>query len=111
MSSIFVINRTDKKLKDGYAGVFYEFLPNQVVEVPLEVAQHVFGYGIDNKEPFLARLGWVKTANELDEGLERLSKWELLTEKPKKNDSLSPIVEPVPLRPVRAAGGKVLSAA
>jgi len=111
MSTIFVINRTDKKLKDGYAGVFYEFLPNQIVEVPVEVAVHVFGYGIDNKEPYLARLGWVKTANDLEEGVERLSKWEFHIEKPKKNDSLSPIVEPVPLRPVKAHGGKVLSAA
>jgi len=109
MSNIFVTNHSDKLYKDGYGGVFYEFVPSKTVEVPVEVARHIFGYGENNKEPYLARLGWITTSNDLDKGLEILSKWELSTEPPKKNQSLSPLVERVPL-PIKKAGGKVLQA-
>jgi hypothetical protein len=109
MSNIFVTNHTDKTHKDGYGGVFYVFEPNKTVEIPVEVARHIFGYEVDNKEPYLARLGWMITSNDLDKALEHLSKWELSTESPKKNQSLSPLVERVPL-PVKKAGGKVLQA-
>jgi hypothetical protein len=111
MSVIFVTNNSDKVWKDGYAGKFYTFGKGETVEIPIEVATHVFGYGDDNKEPYLARLGWITTANDLDKGLELLSKWELSTEPPKKNQSLSPLVERVPLEVVKSRGGKVLSAA
>ena len=111
MSVIFVTNNSDKVWKDGYAGKIYTFGKGETVEVPIEVAKHVFGYGDDNKEPYLARLGWITTSNDLDKGLELLSKWELSTEPPKKNQSLSPLVERVPLEVVKPRGGKVLSAA
>jgi hypothetical protein len=111
MSVIFVTNNSDKVWKDGYAGKFYTFGKGETVEIPIEVATHVFGYGDDNKEPYLARLGWITTANDLEKGLELLSKWELSTEPPKKNQSLSPLVERVPLEVVKSRGGKVLSAA
>ena len=52
MSNIFVTNRSDKKLKDGYAGVFYSFPKDETVEIPEDVARHIFGYGDDNKEPY-----------------------------------------------------------
>ena len=53
----------------------------------------------------------IKTANDLDDGLDRMSKWQFADQLPKKNDSLSPIVERVPLEVVKPRGGKVLSAA
>lgn len=111
MINIFVTNNSDKVLKDGYAGKFYTFGKGETVEVPIEVAKHVFGYGDENKEPYLARLGWIKTANDLDDGLDRMAKWQFTDQPPKKNDSLSPIVERVPLEVVKPRGGKVLSAA
>ena len=110
MSTIFVTNNSDKKLTDGYAGVFYEFKKGETVEIPLDVARHVFGYGEDDKEPYLARLGWVISRNDLEKGLEILSQWEFSTEAPKKNQSLSPLVERVPLPTSRKGGGKVLQA-
>jgi hypothetical protein len=109
MSNIFVTNHTEKSHKDGYGGVFYEFEPNKTVEIPDDVACHIFGYGEKNKEPYLARLGWIVTSNDLSKGLEILAKWEFSTEPPKKNQSLSPLVERVPL-PIKKAGGKVLQA-
>ena len=110
MSNIFVTNNSDQDLKDGFGGVFYEFKPGSTVEIPEEFATHIFGYKEDDKMKYLARLGWVKTTNELKEGLERLSKWELSTEPPKKNQSLSPLVERVPLPSSKKAGGKILQA-
>ena len=111
MSNIFVTNNSDQDLKDGFGGVFYEFKPGSTVEIPEEFATHIFGYKEQDKMKYLARLGWVKTTNELKEGLERLSKWELSTEPPKKNQSLSPLVERVPLPSSKRAGGKILSVA
>jgi hypothetical protein len=110
MSNIFVTNNSDQDLKDGFGGVFYEFKPGTTVEIPEEFATHIFGYKEQDKMKYLARLGWVKTTNELKEGLERLSKWELSTEPPKKNQSLSPLVERVPLPSSKKAGGKILQA-
>jgi hypothetical protein len=111
MTSIFVTNGTEKKLVDGFGGVKYEFKPGETVEVPIEVAKHVFGYGYEDKEPFLARLGWIKTTNDLEEGFILLSKWTFSDKPPQKNQSLSPLVERVPLQVVKSAKGKVLSVA
>jgi hypothetical protein len=111
MTSIFVTNGTEKKLIDGFAGVKYEFKPGETIEVSIEVAKHVFGYGYEDKEPYLARLGWIKTTNDLEDGLLLLSKWSFSDQAPKKNQSLSPLVEQVPLQIVKSAKGKVLSVA
>ena len=108
---IYVTNHTQEPLKDGFGGVFYDFLPGTTVEVPEDVAKHIFGYNDPDKAPYLARLGWVKNTSEMQAGLERLAKWELSTQPPKKNQSLSPLVERVPLPSNKRAGGKVLSVA
>jgi hypothetical protein len=111
MSNIFVTNNSDQDLKDGFGGVFYDFKKGSTVEIPEDVARHIFGYGDDDKQPYLARLGWAKTSNDLQEGLDRLAKWDLSTQPPEKNQSLSPLVERVPLPSQKRAGGKVLSVA
>ena len=110
MSNIFVTNNSDVKLKDGYAGIFYEFKPGTTVEIPVETAKHIFGYEDQDKTPYLARLGWLKNSSEVDKALELLAKWELSSEPPKKNQSLSPLVEKVPLPSEKKVGGKVLHA-
>ena len=52
--------------------------------VPLEVARHVFGYGMDNRVPVLARLGWAVTSNDVAKGLERLNRFVISDEEPKQ---------------------------
>lgn len=111
MSTIFVTNNSDKKLQDGYVGVKYEFAPGDTVEIPVEAARHIFGYGIEDKQSNLVRLGWMKTQEDRDAGLERLALWDLSDQAPVKNQSLSPLVERVPLTSVKKLGGKVLNAA
>ena len=88
-----------------------EFKPGTTVEIPVETAKHIFGYEDQDKIPYLARLGWLKNSSEVDKALELLAKWELSSEPPKKNQSLSPLVERVPLPSQKKAGGKILSVA
>ena len=82
MSSVWVTNTTDQALEDGWAGNRYRFLPNQPLELPADAAQHIFGHGVDDKEPFLARLGWIKTTNDLPKGLERLEHFKITDQEP-----------------------------
>ena len=111
MSTIFVTNNSDTKLNDGYAGVFYEFLPGKTVEISEEVAHHIFGYGEDNKIPYLTRLGWLVSANDVEKAHAILAKWDISAQAPKKNQSLSPLVEKVPLPSEKKVGGKLLTVA
>ena len=105
--TVFVTNRSETALTDGYGGIFYEFLKGKPVEVPVHVAKHVFGYGAENKEPYLARLGWIRSHSDLDSGIEKLSKFEITTQQAQQDRSLPSAVSVVPLRVEKHAGGKV----
>ena len=105
--TVFVTNRSDTVLRDGYGGVFYEFVKDKPVEIPLHVAQHVFGYGNPNKEHFLARLGWIKSHADLQTGLELLARFDISEQQPEQNRSLPSAVSVVPLRIEKSVGGKV----
>jgi hypothetical protein len=110
MTTIYVTNNSDISLVDGWDGVQYTFKPGSTVEIPLSIAKHIFGYGDEHKEPYLARLGWIKSKNDLQDGLSILAKWDLSTEAPKKDRVLSPVVERVPLPVEKQVRGKVLTA-
>ena len=104
---VFVTNRSTTVLRDGYGGVFFDFQKDKTVEVPLHVAQHVFGYGKPDKEPFLARLGWIKSHADLQAGLELLAQFDISEQQPEQNRSLPSAVSVVPLRVEKSVGGKV----
>ena len=105
--TVFVTNRSNTVLRDGYGGVFYDFVKDQTVEIPLHVAQHVFGYGKPDKEPFLSRLGWIKSHADLKTGLELLAQFDISEQQPEQNRSLPSAVSVVPLRIEKSVGGKV----
>lgn len=44
-----VTNRNACLIKDKYGGVEYKFPPGETVQVAAEVAEHIFGYGLDEK--------------------------------------------------------------
>ena len=109
MANVFVTNNSSKLLKDGFAGVFYEFKPNETVEIPSEAAHHIFGYGEKDKAHYVTRLGWSVSQNDLEEAINRLNtEWVISVEPPKPNHVLSPVVDQVPSP--RRVRGKVLSA-
>jgi len=103
--TVFVTNRGSIQLTDGYDGVRYEFKKNVPVELPLHVATHIFGYRDSDKEPYLARLGWIRSKSELDKGLEKLAEFEISDSKP-QDHSLPSVGGVVPLRVEKHAGGK-----
>jgi hypothetical protein len=87
MPSVWVTNTTDEALEDGWAGNRYRFSPNQSLEVPHEAAQHIFGWEIEDKVPFLSRLGWVKTSNDVPNGMKRLDAFKISAEPPEQKSS------------------------
>ena len=106
MSNVWVLNTTDELLRDGYDGKFYDFAPNRWVEVPDFVATHVFGDQQANKEPYLIRLGWTKTSNDLPQAYERLSKFVISSQPPQTTTNPSPVVGRIPPSSEKREGGK-----
>ena len=112
MTTVYVTNKWDKPLVDEYAFKPYTFPVNESVEIPVEVARHIFGYGSENKESVLARLGFARTKNDIPAGLEILEKFSITESKPVQDRSLSPAIDQVPPPiPLRGAGRKVEKAA
>lgn len=109
MANVWVLNTTDQSLTDGYDGKFYEFAPNKWVEVPQEIAVHVFGYQQENKEQYLIRLGWTRFSNDMPQAFERLDKIKISTQPQKTTANPSPGVVPIPSSSVKKEGGKGIS--
>lgn len=103
--TVYVTNKTDKPLVVDYGCQDIKFLCGEPVQISIIAARHIFGYGHENKEPFMASLGFIKTTNDIPAGLELLSKFEISKDLPKEDHSLSPVVEKVPL-PQKRGGGK-----
>ena len=78
-----------------YEGVDYTFDNGKEVELTLEAAKHIFGYGDDNKEPYFVRLGWMKMNTDLPRAQERLSHVKFSSEPAKKVHLSAPVVERV----------------
>lgn len=95
MSTLFVTNQGSQPLRAKYVSQWFDFLPSESVEVPLEVAQHIFGYGQDDKEPYLIRLGWMKMNTDYERAIERLNHFVFTREPVRKGQSLAPLVERV----------------
>jgi hypothetical protein len=108
MSDLYVTNKTDKTLILQYEFKELKFPSNETIVVSEDCARHIFGYGVSNKEPYMVSLGFIKTTNDIPDGLKILEKFEISQEQPKKNHLLSPMVERVPL-PSKKGEGKVLS--
>jgi hypothetical protein len=104
---LYVTNNSGKELISEFCFEKYKFPANETVALTPLAAEHIFGHGKENKEPYLARLGWIRLHSELEQALEKLSKFEISTEPPaEKNRSLPSAVGVVPLRVERRAGGK-----
>ena len=103
---VYITNNSDKKLTAEYAYKEYTFQVGETVELPIQAARHIFGYGDNNKEPYLSRLGFIRLHSEFDEALEKLSKFEISDQPPQKNRSLPSAVGVVPLHVEKRAGGK-----
>jgi len=111
MSMVYVTNTGDTKLRDGCGGIFYDFPKDETVEIPLEAAKHIFGYMNPNKEPFLSRLGWVRSFAEIDKGYEKLAEFKISEQPPQQNRSLPSAVGVVALHVEKRVERKVIQRA
>jgi hypothetical protein len=101
--TIFVTNK-GIPATGRYDGVEYTFDTNKEVELSLEAAKHIFGYGDDNKEPYFVRLGWMKMNTDLPRAQQRLAEFSFSSESAKKVHLSAPVVERVaaPMPKVKA---------
>lgn len=79
---VWVVNNSGKPHGDRFDSVDYEFAPNEPVELPVEAAQLLFGYGKEDKADTIRRLGWALTASELPAAKERLQHFSFHVERP-----------------------------
>ena len=89
--NVFVTNNSKQTLEDGYAGKRYVFQPGRTIEIPIDAAAHIFGYGRDDKIPHLVRLGWLRMSNEVDLAMKKLGEFSFREETPKRVHASSPV--------------------
>ena len=92
--TVFVTNK-GIPASGRFEGVEYTFETNKEIEISLEAAKHIFGYGDDNKEPYFVRLGWMKMNTDLPRALQRMAEFSFSTEPAKKVHLSAPVVERV----------------
>jgi hypothetical protein len=68
-----VINNNAKAVVGRWNGKDYKFEPGKPLDVPEIVANHVFGFGQDDKQQALNRLGWARSSDEFEAGMELLA--------------------------------------
>jgi hypothetical protein len=102
---MWVTNNSEHDLEDGFDGKRIFFVKGVPVEVPPVVCNHIFGYGDDNKVPYLQRLGWMTKSTEFDLALARLNSFSFSSNRPNLH-VLSPVVDakPVPAPKQRKTG-------
>jgi len=105
--TVFVTNRSDANLVFTYEYKPIEFPVGKPVEISVQAAKFIFGHGVVDKEPILARLGWIRLHSELEKGLEKLAQF-AITDQPfiSEDRSLPSAVGVVPLHVDKRAGGK-----
>jgi hypothetical protein len=92
--SIFVTNK-GIPATGRFENTEYVFETNKEVEISLEAAKHIFGYGDDDKEQYFVRLGWMKMNTDLPRAKERLAEFSFFNEPAKKVHLTAPVVERV----------------
>lgn len=69
---IIVRNTSDDTINARFCGQDYVFPAKKDTPCDEQVAQFVFGYGMENKDAALLRLGWVTPGQTKEQALKRL---------------------------------------
>jgi hypothetical protein len=88
-----VKNRSDADLQDRFDGVDYLFEKGKSTLIDEQVATHIFGFGMENKIPYLTRLGWMRNNLEFEQGMERLALFTFSDEQDVDPDEIQPQAE------------------
>lgn len=70
-----VTSNFDKKFKGKFHGVEYLWKPGDTVNMPVEAAAHIFGFGEEDKTRALHRAGFLTTVEDMDEAMAKLGKF------------------------------------
>jgi hypothetical protein len=93
-----VKNNGKETLKARFDGKDYEFKPGVTLAVSDDAAAHIFGYGEDNKDRALHRLGWLGFTNDRTGAMAKLAEFVFLgVEEVKFKDE-----QPTPLHPEKS---------
>lgn len=66
------VERGKKLIRGRFNGKDYVFPYGKPVDVPIVAAMHIFGFGMDDKSQALARLGWARTSDEVENAMARM---------------------------------------
>ena len=106
--SLWVTNEGSTSLTETFRGKEFSFLPGVPTQIPLDMAEGVFGHYSKDKTEFLARLGWIKYNSDVPAALERLAQFQISEELPVKPRLVASAGGVVPLKVERLAGRKAL---
>lgn len=96
-SAVRVTNTGEEDLQGRYNGVDYNFEQDEPQVISHQAANHIFGYGMDDKTGALTRLGWVRSTDEYKLGMQRLGK--IKFEEVVATFQTAPVGDASPLRP------------
>lgn len=88
---IYVTNNGKTTLIDHFNGERYVFEPGKTISIPKLAAEHIFGYGKDDKLPNLIRLGWIRITSEMDAAMRKLGEFSFSQNPPQTIHSSSPV--------------------
>ena len=109
---MWIHNNSEHDLEDGYDGKRYLFASGKSTEVPAVVAHHVFGFGDDDKRPYLIRLGWIQQTNDYSSAVKKLNEFSFSSEQPKPTvHVLSPVVDAKALALPKKRSGAIVQLA
>src|ERR1700752_1873572 len=70
--SVYVTNNGEQPFRDRYDGEDFVIHPGETLDMPAPCARLVFGFGEKDKGRAIRRLGWAKTASDMNDALARL---------------------------------------
>jgi|SRR4029077_4559984 len=73
VSFVRVTNGLNEKIAGRYDGVDYLWKPGDAHDIPVAAAEHIFGFGVEDKAQAMNRLGWMPSSDKRDSAYEKLA--------------------------------------
>jgi hypothetical protein len=67
-----VKNGLSTKIRGRFNGVWYDWKPGESLDMPIKAAEHLFGFGLDDKISAFHRLGWVNSRDTIEDAQKKL---------------------------------------
>src|SRR4029077_4790211 len=73
VSFVRVTNGLSEKIAGRYDGIDYLWKPGDAHDIPVAAAEHIFGFGVEDKAQAMNRLGWMPSSDKRDAAYEKLA--------------------------------------